>query len=166
MPLGQIVEAQVPGDADWTGSVRYHALINTLNTNLNVPADVEDDFDEPASNHLITLELFNGAGERVRPLGSASTNRRDPGDVTLRYQGTAAFSARSVRTGRTYTCAARGANVSVNPMTSSGCSGPGCLPDPDSNNHSATSRARHQGKNASSASAKFRYMNWVEPSNS
>ena len=56
-------------DADWTGSVRYHALINTLNAHLNVPADVEADFDEPASNHLITLELFNAAGERLRPLG-------------------------------------------------------------------------------------------------
>ena len=30
-----------PDDADWTGAVRYHALIDTLNTNLNVPADVE-----------------------------------------------------------------------------------------------------------------------------
>jgi len=58
-----------PTDADWTGSVRYHALINTLNSNLNVPPDVVDDFDEAASNHLITLEIFNSAGERLRPLG-------------------------------------------------------------------------------------------------
>ncbi len=58
-----------PSDADWTGSVRYHALINTLNSNLNLPADVEADFDEAASNHLITLEVFNAAGERLRPLG-------------------------------------------------------------------------------------------------
>lgn len=56
-------------DADWTGSVRHHALINTMHSNLNVPADVEDDFDQPASNHLITLEVFNSAGERIRPLG-------------------------------------------------------------------------------------------------
>jgi hypothetical protein len=56
-------------DADWTGSVRYHALINTLNSNLSVPPDLEADFDEPASDHLITLEIFNSAGERLRPLG-------------------------------------------------------------------------------------------------
>lgn len=58
-----------PDDADWTGAVRYHALIDTLNTNLNVPADVEAEFGQPASNHLITLEVFNSAGERIRPLG-------------------------------------------------------------------------------------------------
>lgn len=62
-------------DADWTGSVRYHALINTLNSNLNVPADAEADFDEPASNHLITLELFNAAGERLRPLGTPASGQ-------------------------------------------------------------------------------------------
>lgn len=56
-------------DEDWTGSVRYHALINTLHSALNVPADVESEFDEPASNHLITIEVFNAAGERLRPLG-------------------------------------------------------------------------------------------------
>ena len=56
-------------DADWTGSVRYHALINTMNSHLNMPADLEADLDEPASNHLITLEIFNSAGERLRPLG-------------------------------------------------------------------------------------------------
>jgi hypothetical protein len=36
---------------------------------LNVPADIPSEFDEPASNHLITLEVFNSAGERIRPLG-------------------------------------------------------------------------------------------------
>lgn len=56
-------------DAEWTGSVRYHALINTFNAALNVPADVPAQFGAPASNHLITLELFNSAGERLRPLG-------------------------------------------------------------------------------------------------
>lgn len=68
---------QSPSDTegeDWTGSIRYHALIDTTNaeptaTALNVPADVEAEFDTPASNHLITLEVFNAAGERLRPLG-------------------------------------------------------------------------------------------------
>jgi hypothetical protein len=56
-------------DADWTGSVKYHSLIDTWNSDLSVPADLEADFDEAAANHLITLEIFNSAGERVRPLG-------------------------------------------------------------------------------------------------
>jgi hypothetical protein len=56
-------------DADWTGSVGHHALIDTLNSDLNVPADVDTNFDEAASNHLITLEIFNDEGKRVRPLG-------------------------------------------------------------------------------------------------
>jgi hypothetical protein len=54
-------------DADWTGSVRYHALIYTLNTSLNVPDAA--DLASAASNHLVTLEVFNAAGERLRPLG-------------------------------------------------------------------------------------------------
>jgi hypothetical protein len=62
-------------DADWTGSVRYHALINTLNGNHNVPADVEADFDKPASNHLVTLEIFNSAGGRLRPLGTGASGQ-------------------------------------------------------------------------------------------
>jgi len=54
-------------DADWTGSVRYHARIHTLNASLNVPDAA--DLASLASNHLITLEVFNAAGERLRPLG-------------------------------------------------------------------------------------------------
>jgi hypothetical protein len=63
---------QSPSDTegeDWTGNVRYHALIDTTDAGLNVPADVQAEFDTPASNHLITLEVFNAAGERLRPLG-------------------------------------------------------------------------------------------------
>ncbi len=58
-----------PTDEDWTGSVSHHAVINTFNTALNVPADVPSEFGLAASNHLITLEVFNSAGERLRPLG-------------------------------------------------------------------------------------------------
>jgi len=58
-----------PNDEDWTNSVSHHALINTFNAALNVPADVPAQFGAPASNHLITLEVFNSAGERLRPLG-------------------------------------------------------------------------------------------------
>jgi hypothetical protein len=55
-----------PGES-WTGSVRHHAVINTLKVELNVPDAT--DIASPASNHLITLEVFNAAGERLRPLG-------------------------------------------------------------------------------------------------
>ena len=55
-----------PGES-WTGSVRHHAAINTLKVELNVPDST--DIASPASNHLITLEVFNAAGERLRPLG-------------------------------------------------------------------------------------------------
>ena len=49
------------------GSVRYHALINTLVTNLNTPPAT--DLAALAKNRLVTLEVFNSAGERLRPLG-------------------------------------------------------------------------------------------------
>lgn len=60
----------------WVGSVRYHALINSnyagdptdpSDPGLNKPDD--SDPITPASNHLVTLEVFNAAGERLRPLG-------------------------------------------------------------------------------------------------
>ena len=64
-------------DEPWVGSVRYHALINTLSANLNVPADLlatDPDYlanlASPASNHLITIEVFNATGERLRPVGT------------------------------------------------------------------------------------------------
>lgn len=57
---------RIPFDSDenWTGSVRHHASIYTPNTSLNVLAPSGD-----ASNHLVTLEVFNAAGERLRPAG-------------------------------------------------------------------------------------------------
>jgi hypothetical protein len=58
-------------DEPWVGSGRYHALINTLLVNLNVPNAA--DLTSPASNHLVTLEVFNAAGERLRPLGSPAS---------------------------------------------------------------------------------------------
>ena len=60
-------------DADWTGSVRYHAVINTLKSEFNVPDGA--DLASPASNHLITVEVFNAAGERLRPLGTAASGQ-------------------------------------------------------------------------------------------
>ncbi|HUG23508.1 hypothetical protein [Piscinibacter sp.] len=60
-------------DEPWVGSVRYHALINTLLANLNVPDAT--DLASPASNHLVTLEVFNAAGERLRPLGSPASGQ-------------------------------------------------------------------------------------------
>jgi hypothetical protein len=56
-------------DEPWVGSVRYHALINTLLGALDGPSDLAS----PAVNHLITLEVFNAAGERLRPLGTPAS---------------------------------------------------------------------------------------------
>ena len=59
-------------DEPWVGSVRYHALVNTLSNtpvfNLNFPPAT--DLASAAVNHLITIEVFNAAGERLRPVGT------------------------------------------------------------------------------------------------
>jgi hypothetical protein len=73
---GELNLYRIPySDEPWVGSVRYHALINTLSNapdmNLNVPP--AGDLASAAANHLITLEVFNAAGERLRPLGTAAT---------------------------------------------------------------------------------------------
>lgn len=68
------------GDEAWVGSVRYHALIYTLNASLNVPDG--SDLLTPASNHLVTLEVFNAAGERLRPLGAPASGQ--PGTEVAR----------------------------------------------------------------------------------
>ncbi len=60
-------------DEAWVGSVRYHALVYTLNSDLDEPAAA--DIASPASNHLVTLEVFNAAGERLRPLGTAASGQ-------------------------------------------------------------------------------------------
>lgn len=76
-------------DEPWIGAVRYHALINTLSNtadmNLNAPGAV--DLDSPADNHLITLEVFDVSGKRLRPLGTPASGQ--PGAET-----TAAFKFR------------------------------------------------------------------------
>lgn len=60
-------------DEPWTGSIRYHALINTLKSEFNVPDAL--DLTSPSERHLITLEVFNAAGERLRPLGTPPTGQ-------------------------------------------------------------------------------------------
>ena len=67
-------------DEGWVGTVRYHALIDTLQDELNVPPTLgaddpgfEANLATDAVNHLITLEVFNAAGERLRPLGTPAT---------------------------------------------------------------------------------------------
>ncbi len=55
-------------DANWTGAGRYHALIDTTRVEFNVPA--AGDLASPAMNHLITLEVFDAAGQRLRPVGT------------------------------------------------------------------------------------------------
>lgn len=60
-------------DEAWVGSVRYHALINTLDPAISGPSDA--DTITPAENHLVTLELFDGAGQRLRPLGAPASGQ-------------------------------------------------------------------------------------------
>lgn len=60
-------------DEAWIGQVRYHALINTRFAAINLPA--EGDVSTPASNHLITVEIFNDLGERIRPLGTPASGQ-------------------------------------------------------------------------------------------
>ncbi|HSU99631.1 MAG TPA: hypothetical protein VLI91_05955 [Roseiarcus sp.] len=60
-------------DEAWVGSVRYHALINTLAANLNTPPAA--DLASPATNRLVTLEVFNAAGQRLRPLGAPASGQ-------------------------------------------------------------------------------------------
>jgi hypothetical protein len=56
-------------DEAWVGSVRHHAVIDTVRAGLDVAGD------GPAANHLVTLELFNAACERLRPLGTAASGQ-------------------------------------------------------------------------------------------
>jgi len=60
-------------DEPWVGSVRYHALLSTLTAALNLPPAT--DIDSPAVNHLVTLEVFDAAGQRLRPLGSPASGQ-------------------------------------------------------------------------------------------
>lgn len=55
-------------DADWTGAGRHHAVIDTALARFNNPAD-------PNVRHLITLEVFDSAGTRLRPVGTGPTGQ-------------------------------------------------------------------------------------------
>jgi hypothetical protein len=60
-------------DADWTGSTRYHASIDTGDPRISGPGNLN--LADKAENHLVTLELFNAAGERLRPLGTPASGQ-------------------------------------------------------------------------------------------
>ena len=60
-------------DADWTGSTRYHAVIDTSDPRISGPDNLN--VADAAENHLITLEVFNAAGERLRPLGTPASGQ-------------------------------------------------------------------------------------------
>jgi hypothetical protein len=70
---GQSFLYKIPfaSDANWTGAGRYHALIDTTSAPFNVPGG--GDITSPAVNHLITLEVFDAAGQRLRPVGSTDS---------------------------------------------------------------------------------------------
>jgi hypothetical protein len=57
-------------DEPWIGTVRYHALLDTRSLLLNVPDDSDAEFGTDATNHLVTLEVFDALGHRLRPLGT------------------------------------------------------------------------------------------------
>src|SRR6185295_9337515 len=62
-------------DEPWVGSVRHHAVINTTIAALNVPADTPANLAVPAVNHLVTIELFDASGQRLRPLGTPASGQ-------------------------------------------------------------------------------------------
>ena len=55
-------------EANW-GAGQYHAYVNT-----NDP-----DWSDPNTRHLITIEIFDGAGARLRPTGTAAVDPADAG---------------------------------------------------------------------------------------
>ncbi|MCI0606652.1 hypothetical protein L0156_27015 [bacterium] len=60
-------------DQGWVGNVRYHALINTTKTEFFFPDAL--DLTSPSERHLITLEVFDSTGQRIRPLGTPATGQ-------------------------------------------------------------------------------------------
>lgn len=60
-------------DEPWTGDIRYHALIDTVKTEFNVPDALN--LASPSERHLVTIEIFNAGGERLRPLGTPPTGQ-------------------------------------------------------------------------------------------
>jgi hypothetical protein len=66
---------KIPFDslAEWTGTTTYHAMIDTRDPRISGPDDLN--LADKAQNHLITLEVFNGVGERLRPLGTPASGQ-------------------------------------------------------------------------------------------
>ena len=60
-------------EAAWTGTTTYHAVIDTSDPRISGPGDLNPTDD--AENHLITLEVFNSLGERLRPLGTPASGQ-------------------------------------------------------------------------------------------
>ncbi|NOT87475.1 MAG: hypothetical protein HOP03_04760 [Lysobacter sp.] len=58
-------------DEPWVGSVRYHALIDTTIASLNAPIA----HGPAAINRMITLEVFDAGGKRLRPLGAPASGQ-------------------------------------------------------------------------------------------
>jgi hypothetical protein len=55
----------------WTGDTTYHARIDTTDLQIAGP----DNLTDPAENHLVTLEVFDGTGKRLRPLGTPASGQ-------------------------------------------------------------------------------------------
>jgi hypothetical protein len=69
-----------PSDATWTGATTYHASIDTSDPRISGPDSLN--LADKAENHLITLEVFNANGERLRPLGTPASGQ--PGTELLK----------------------------------------------------------------------------------
>jgi hypothetical protein len=80
--LGPVPPADVGGEmylykipyhegVTWTGATTYHALIDTKRSGFAGPVDVAD----APQNHLVTLEIFDGTGRRLRPLGTPASGQ-------------------------------------------------------------------------------------------
>ncbi len=60
-------------DEAWVGSGRYHAMIDSTKAEFNLP--IATDLASPAVHHLVTLEVFDAAGNRLRPLGAPASGQ-------------------------------------------------------------------------------------------
>jgi hypothetical protein len=61
---------KIPYDSEWNwGAGQYHAYLDTTDPRWN----------DPLTRHLITIEIFDGAGQRLRPAGTAPVDPADAG---------------------------------------------------------------------------------------
>lgn len=61
---------KIPYDSEWNwGAGQYHAYVDTTDSRWN----------DPNARHLITIEIFDAAGHRLRPMGTTPVDPADAG---------------------------------------------------------------------------------------